>query len=174
MSNLRTLVIIDMQYDFLDHSKYPRQLKKLKENITSLIDEWIQNEWPIIVVEFEGSGRTIDQIWTAIGFYPKVYSVVKSECDGSKEIIEKIRARKLSKRLNVCGVYSDECVRATIEGIDEHNQSGVDRQKMDIEVFSDCVWPFIKDHNISKGLKATRIEYLGELSCQSQCLSQLT
>jgi isochorismate hydrolase len=60
---MKTLVIIDMQDYYLREgsivdSKDSLEISILKGNIISLIQKFMDNNYPIILVEYNGSGKT--------------------------------------------------------------------------------------------------------------------
>ncbi len=142
---MKTLIIIDMQDSFLKYSNRDKQkeIEELKLNIIDLIKVYMVNGWPILVVEYYGNDETCQEILSIVGGYDKLYLISKDECDGSEEVIGAIDEFGLPNSLNICGVYSDECVFQTKEGLKEY---------IDIEfvIHKDCVWPFMQENEIYK------------------------
>jgi len=148
---MKTLVIIDMQDFYLEEgsivgSKDSLEISILKSNIVSLIQKFMDNNYPIILVEYGGSGRTNKYILDAISGYDNCYNATKYKCDGSAEIIEIINTLNLPKNINVCGVYSDQCVKDSVIGLLKKDSS------IEIEFHEECVWPFTNDLNVGYGI----------------------
>lgn len=90
----------------------------------------------IIVLEYYDSGDTIDSLLRLLKGYPRKSRVTKSGDNGCYEVINTLRRRDWStRRLRVCGVNTDCCVWATVEGLLD-NVRGIR-----IEVVKDaCEW----------------------------------
>lgn len=128
----RTLVIIDMQDDFL----YRQPEKDLIPVICKLVQYAIQNEWPIILVEYGKSCRTTKAILKAIGNYPNQALIIKNDMNGGPGVIKCINNKKTwSFNLLVCGVYGPQCVSATVGGL--FNYSDL----IEVDVVTDAVCP---------------------------------
>lgn len=129
----RTLVIIDMQHIFINHSK---DENNLIPTICRLILYARQRKWAIIIVEFSLCGATDASIINALEGYPHQEIVVKFHSDGGQEIIECIVSKRTwSFDLLVCGVYGPECVAETVAGL--FNNSDL----VEVDVITDAVYP---------------------------------
>ena len=160
MLTMKTLVIIDMQGYYLYQNSFSekenREVLVLKRNICDLIKKFKDSNLPIIVVEYEGNGPTINEIRHLLVDYSESSFLIKGDCDGSDVIHDEIQKRDFSNNLNVCGIYSDQCVKQTVEGL--LNICG----NYSIELYNDCVWPFDPDYenyNYS-------IDFLGSLRAE--------
>jgi len=139
----KLLIVIDMQDNFLYHADPLRQkeIRELKLNIIDLIKVFMVNSWPIILVEYNGNEKTCQEILDTVNGYHKLHKVYKDDCDGSEEIIETIEEFGLPNSLNICGVYSDECVFQTKEGLKEYDS-------IKYVIHKDCVWPFLEENEV--------------------------
>ena len=157
---MKTLVIIDMQGYYLYQDSFNRketqEIILLKKNICDLINRFKDSNLPIIVVEYEGNGPTIQELRHLLVDYPEASFLIKGDCDGSDVIHAEIERRSLSNELHVCGIYSDQCVRQTVEGL--MNTYGT----YNIELYDDCVWPFKPDYEDY----AYSVEFLGSLRAE--------
>lgn len=140
---MKTLIIIDIQDNFLEYSDpiKVKEIKELKLNIIDLIKVYMVNDWPIILVEYSGNYKTCKEISDIIDKYHKLYLVTKNQCDGSEKIMDVIHDYNLPRSLNICGVYSDECVFRTKRGLEDYDG-------IEFVIYRDCVWPFVKENEI--------------------------
>lgn len=124
-----TLLIIDMQ------SQYPAAMKP--ETINEVVKEVVkakENGCGIIVVEFRDEPQyrtksspykpTHSEIMANIGPYERAHVVEKYETDGSFFIRQFLLNEKAAWDFNidnfrVCGVNTDVCVAATVNGLAE-------------------------------------------------------
>ncbi len=106
-----TLCVVDMQDWF---SACP----PIALEVAALVKKAIARQMGIVVLEYIGCGETNFQVSQAYKDYDRVVRVTKSANDGSREFIEACLANNFSAtKVFVCGVYTDQCVRETIEGI---------------------------------------------------------
>lgn len=107
------LVVIDIQPEFRCSFS-----NKTIKNIQREIKKAIRNKDHIFFVEYEGCGKTDKRLRDAASGYKKVSTITKFENDGSRQILKYLKIKKLSdKSLKICGVNTDACVEATVEGI---------------------------------------------------------
>jgi nicotinamidase-related amidase len=110
---MSTLIIIDMQPGFYySHEVLDQVIKETKKTI--------QSKHAIINVEFKPRryGHTLTSLLNLLTGYKNYVSCVKKEEDGSREIYDKIVSRDIYyKKLRVCGVNSDYCVKDTTIGL---------------------------------------------------------
>lgn len=129
----KTLVIIDMQEVFIRQSKHDLDLTSL---ICELIRHARQQRWAIILVEYDSFDSTVKEIIEALKDYPYQETVIKSCNDGGEKIIECIRNKKTwSLDLMVCGLYGDQCVAETVQGLFDNSNEVL------VDVVADAVWP---------------------------------
>lgn len=127
----KTLVIIDMQDDFMDENEFI-----IVPAICELICHAKRNNWGIIVVEYHGYGETHEQICHSLFGYQKCRTVYKGDCDGSYEILSLINnCPGWSQNLLICGIYGPECVAQTVEGL------LLDKNHGEIDVVMDAIFP---------------------------------
>lgn len=108
-----TLVVVDMQDGFV-----AARGKKVQDQTKRAIKNAMKDRASIIFVEFAGQGPTYPCLTQLTKTYDKVHTVVKQGWDGSRESMEVIKKFKLSsKRFKVCGVYTECCVDATVQGL---------------------------------------------------------
>ncbi len=131
----RTLVIIDMQSFFLDDDDDDDH-DSVISSVCSLIQHARQEKWAIIVVEYSGSGETVEAITETLKDYPNQETVIKNDCDGGSKIMECLNSNKIwSNDLVVCGVYGDQCVSQTVAGL--FNSSNL----VEVDVVLDAIYP---------------------------------
>jgi nicotinamidase-related amidase len=136
----RTLVIIDMQKNFLGGCEM-----EIVPNVIALVKHAMAKGWAIIVVEYVGSGATDKEITEALGEYPHQETVVKDGCDGSREILECIASEPAwSLNLLVCGVYGPDCVAATVSGLFDNSSL------VEVDVVTDAISPSYKSYDYGK------------------------
>ena len=110
-----TLCVIDVQVPF-----HAAGRKSLLDNIVRLVKNAKRRKAGIVLVEFEGFGSTHIAIQQAIGSYERCITTIKSDCDGSEEIIDACRERGFNTRkIIICGVETNNCVMATLDGLDD-------------------------------------------------------
>ena len=107
------LLIVDMQWDFIASRNADVQKAIINE-----IHHFIDNCYPIIVLEYMGWGPTQYKIVSAIGRYEKAFYLTKEDDDGSREVCETIKRNGLKvSRFLICGVNTCACVHETAEGL---------------------------------------------------------
>lgn len=108
-----TLVVIDMQYKFRNANN-----KQLIKNIEEQIKKAISNNLHIILVQFDGFGRTNLKLINLVRGYGKAYLVNKCMDDGSSELNLNCKINKIPiKRVVACGVNTRFCVLSTVYGL---------------------------------------------------------
>lgn len=73
-------------------------------------------DWPVLLIEMKGYGRTsccirdhlVGQTWTR-----------KADCDGSAEIMRRIKRERWPLDIVLCGLYREYCVRNTANSLVE-------------------------------------------------------
>ena len=108
-----TLVVVDMQ------AKFPDSLgKRVQDNCKRAIRKAVKNKAAIIFVEYSNYGPTLPSLTKLAKDYKKVYHTTKSAWDGSAHAIKLVTKHNLvGTRFKVCGVYTDCCVQARVEGL---------------------------------------------------------
>jgi nicotinamidase-related amidase len=106
---MHSLVIIDMQEQFCG-AKRPH----LENPILREIALAKAHNYPIVIIEFKYFGNTQNYIWQAIGNYKNVLSLVKDRISGANEINQTLPNITKTKRIRVCGIYTDCCVYHTV------------------------------------------------------------
>ncbi len=108
-----TLVIVDMQPRFHTSQKratlyaVEREIQRAKE---------LNN--PIVVLEYDDYGLTDTRLTDAIGSYRLCRTCVKTDDDGSKEVLEACdNEGYTTERFRVCGVNTHACVQSTVSGL---------------------------------------------------------
>lgn len=140
-----TLAIVDMQWYF-GASRKTSVINACKREIQKAM----KARAGILFIEYQNCRSTISSLKKMVheAKYSKVATVVKSDDDGSPEVIDSIRHMKFSnKRIKVCGVNTCYCVQSTVQGLSR----GLPNTK--IEVISDaCNAPTSVVHE--EGLRA--------------------
>ena len=129
----KTLVVIDMQELYINAKEL-----HLLPKICSLIKQARQNNWAIILVQLKCSSGTniCEEIFAAVDDYPHLAIVSKTGMDGGEQVLDCLKhSPKWSLDLLVCGVFGDQCVAATVEGL----LTGSDL--VEVSVIHDAVHP---------------------------------
>ena len=135
---MKTLILIDLQNYYM--TQVPeKERRKIIKNATRLARVFMTNAWPIIVVMYEGVFDDVDndiiQEMKDILLYKNSVLVGKNRPDGSEQILDQIDLHRWPLHIIACGVFGDECLQETVNGLLER-----DRQ-IEIEVIKDCMWP---------------------------------
>ena len=108
-----TLVIVDMQFEFEAASN-----PDVVVGVTCEILKSRAFGSPIVLLEYVGFGRSHNSFLGLLKNYGRKTVVKKSTDDGSEEVIRAIKRRRFNPfHIRVCGVNSDACVQATVEGL---------------------------------------------------------
>jgi len=108
-----TLVVVDMQGCF-DAANNPNVVIGVTQEIMLAK----QQNSPIVLLEYEGCGKSHEGFSNLLRNYPWKTRVKKTDDDGSAEVIKALRRRGFSNdKLRLCGVNTDACVYATAEGL---------------------------------------------------------
>ena len=129
----KTLVVINMQEHFVSPNA-----RHILPTVCELIEQAKQNNWAIILVQLVyGKGTNIcKKILDAVEGYPHLAFVSKNGMDGGKQVLDCLRhSPKWSLDLLVCGVFGDQCVAATVEGL----LCGSDL--VEVSVIQDAIYP---------------------------------
>jgi nicotinamidase-related amidase len=111
-----TLVVVDMQSGF--DTSFGALNGCIREVQQAVIDKA-----GIIFLEYHGFygdayGFTLPQLKALVDGYSRAYYVPKGADDGSIEVVEAIEKYRMSKlHIKVCGVNTDACVLATVQGL---------------------------------------------------------
>lgn len=107
------LLIIDMQEQFTA-AKHPPTLAACAEQIRL----WMDRNWPICILEYEGSGPTDPLLNSLLFQYWQLMRLGKETDDGSAETLRGCRAIGLDPAfIRVCGVNIGACVEDTVRGL---------------------------------------------------------
>jgi nicotinamidase-related amidase len=109
------MVIVDMQESF----KAARN-EDLQRRIVHAIERQRKLGGPIIVLEYECFGPTVDTIKRALSGYEKRWYLEKCYDDGGTEVRDCVEAEQLDIREGffICGVNTAYCVISTARGIE--------------------------------------------------------
>lgn len=110
------MVIVDMQESF----KAARN-EDLQRRIVHAIERQKRAGDPIIVLEYENSGPTVDTIKRALSGYEKRWYLEKCCDDGGAEVGDCVEDEGLDVREGffICGVNTAYCVISTARGIED-------------------------------------------------------
>jgi nicotinamidase-related amidase len=133
---MKTLILIDFQTHYCSQMGDEKR-KELIENVTRISKVFMVNNWPIIVVYFDSSynDNYIIQEMEDILKYENSIFVTKTRCDGSEQILDQIDLHRWPLNVIVCGVYGNECVQETVNGLAERDKD------ISITILKDCIWP---------------------------------
>lgn len=114
---MKTLVIVDCQPKFMSGQEYTSEFDFFVDTeIVPLVLEAKSNNEEIVIVEFAGYGETHQLIMNQIKDYDKTHFVKKETPAGGYNIFDMFKKKRLStQKFLVCGIYADQCVRATSE-----------------------------------------------------------
>lgn len=133
---MKTLILIDFQQHYMQ--EVPEEKRKiLIENVMRISRVFQVNNWPIVVVYFDssfGDNYLIKEMIDILEYENSVL-VTKYRCDGSEQILDQIDLHEWPLNVVVCGVYGNECVQETVNGLAERDR------KIQINVLEDCIWP---------------------------------
>jgi len=108
-----TLVLVDMQPYFSAANS-----RRVRDNCKREIEKAMERRAAIIFVEFNNCGPTVKSLIKMTDDYDRRFFAYKDMDDGSAEVAEVIHNNKLAnKKLKVCGVNTDCCVRSTVQGL---------------------------------------------------------
>jgi|SaaInlV_165m_DNA_1040744.scaffolds.fasta_scaffold133393_1 nicotinamidase-related amidase len=149
-----TLVVVDMQPQF-KASNIPNVIV----GVTREILDAKRRKSGIIFLEYtptESLGRTHDGFSSLIRGYRAKARVTKKNDDGSKQVVDALRRRGFaSHTLRICGVNTECCVAATVNGLVER------LDKTRIEVVKDaCESEWERDYDWRSFIKHPRIKLI--------------
>lgn len=108
-----TLVVVDMQSTF----KAALNIDVIVGVSREIVETKARNG-AIIIVEYAGCDSTHQGILNLLAGYRDKARVIKRDDDGSAEILSVLRRRGFyGGHLRVCGVNTDCCVAATVDGL---------------------------------------------------------
>jgi nicotinamidase-related amidase len=108
-----TLIVVDMQA-FFDTACDPDVIIGVTEEIL----EARRQKRAVILLEYDGCGRSHEGFANLLKNYPRKARIRKKDDDGSLEVIRTLRRRAFpDTRLRICGVNADCCVCATVWGL---------------------------------------------------------
>lgn len=111
-----TLVVIDMQKTFLEKMNLPDSLE-VERRCLQLINNAGKAKSPILFMEYNRCGQTINSLLNkAESITDKVYRKLKWNDNGGAEILRALSKYKLPQHIKVCGINTDACVKASVEG----------------------------------------------------------
>ncbi len=119
---MKVLVVIDMQNSF---GVYEGQ--EITENILDRIEDQIALEEPIIFLEFQNHGRTLNCLREAVEDYDLAYFLTKGIDNGSQHIMDMFKShndyniKDNVESFEFCGVNLEACVWRTVKGMAEKN-----------------------------------------------------
>lgn len=108
-----TLVLVDMQPYFEAANS-----RRVRANCKREIEKAMDRRAAIIFVEFNNCGPTVKSLIEMTDDYDRRFFAYKDCDDGSAEVSDVINVNGLAaKKLKVCGVNTDCCVKATVTGL---------------------------------------------------------
>lgn len=121
------LIVVDMQENFRA-SKDPRTIKACLKQIRIAKE----NLNPILFVEYRGAKRTMDVLLNEVKNYAYFASITKYMDGGADKIVDYFdRCRINPKKLIICGVNTNYCVKDTVVGLAHY-------EKFEITVIKDA------------------------------------
>lgn len=134
--DMYTLLIIDMQENFLCHSFFSDNLdaRDIKnqaiKNIKKHIRRATKDNANIVYLEYDGFGNTIDALITPQ--YDNNRITKNGRC-GALEVYYLVKQCNFSTRLKICGIFADQCVKETVRGLRKFND-------FQLEVLPDAIF----------------------------------
>jgi nicotinamidase-related amidase len=123
-----TLVVIDMQTNFTT-SFNKKNIEACKREIREAASYYL----PILLVEFVGCGRTVNELYNEVESYSKMHLVRKNSNGGGTIVPNYIKNNGLySKHIRVVGVNTEFCVYETTVQMRRYLKSAT------IEIVSDA------------------------------------
>lgn len=124
-----TLIIIDVQYGYSAAEEGPHL-----DHIIKQINEAKRNNAAILIVNYKGIGKSIGCVWDAAHDHVYYDDILKSDNNGSDEIIRAFKRNKYMNRTNIKigGVYTELCLTETVNGLSKK------LTKSNIEVLTKC------------------------------------
>lgn len=115
---MKTLVVIDMQKRLLPVLKDETIVPSIVKNITDLMHEFKFQQWPIMMVQFvQYDTPIIPELLSIVKNYNCWQLVNKDKVDGSDAVLSQLRYWKWPTNFVVSGIYGDECVAETVNGL---------------------------------------------------------
>lgn len=107
------LVIVDVQ-DYYSHDVTKRVIEECKR----LIRYAKARQYPIVVVEFYGSGLTHQALRDCIGDYNLCFKTLKYNLNGATSIMKVLQRNNIkTDGFIFCGGYIRDCLRASVDGM---------------------------------------------------------
>ena len=108
-----TLIVMDMQQGFVAADD-PVTINACAKEIQLAIE----NNNPIIIVEYKYNGPTHPQLTKLVKDYPFISFIKKRDDDGTEDILNFFYRCKIQpERIRMIGVNTDACVLATLYGL---------------------------------------------------------
>lgn len=117
------LVIIDLQEQyFKDFLKKEEEWEAFLERLNHRVQDAKESMEVVINMTSQMDGMTIPAVLEMFRDYPLRFGVCKDDFDGSKEIEDFIKRKKIPyKNIELCGAHKDVCVLDTWKGLKEKN-----------------------------------------------------
>lgn len=124
----RTLCVVDIQ-DYFDSSAV--RLKQILKEIQLAK----RRHAGIVVLEYDGCGRSNEMILKALRNYDRVRYKTKEHDDGSRELVRVAKQANFNlSKIRFCGVNRSYCVANTVAGFKSSKPNS------DIEIAIDATW----------------------------------
>lgn len=117
---MKTLCVVDLQQQYMLKS-YHWYYQVIK-NCQIVIERAIQKSYPIVLVEFDGAGQTIEPINSLLKNYNKLFRMTKFGRSGAFEINSTIIENYLPTELEIVGVNYHQCIVATVADLLKNNE----------------------------------------------------
>ena len=106
-------LLIDMQDEFVRDIADETRAKMIARQ-AQVIQTCAEKDIPLIVLEYEGSGKTIPVLLCEIAKVPRTVTIIKEHNDGFRRTkLHKILRTFGARELVLMGVYASFCVRET-------------------------------------------------------------
>ncbi len=132
-----TLVVVDMQPLFQSSQK-----ETTKTEVDRLLKKAIEDKAGIIFLEFHRYAETDPALKATVEGYKRAFFRTKMINDGSSQVVETIKKKSLPKRkIKVCGVNTNYCVRETVAGLlEKFGKTGIAKEIEVSKGGTNCAW----------------------------------
>ncbi|MFA6408432.1 MAG: isochorismatase family protein [Candidatus Paceibacterota bacterium] len=109
-----TAVLVDMQKGFIRENSHARLRKIISAQIDVIRGVCVSHDIPLIVLEYRGQGRTLEELEVEISCVKRVVRLIKRVNDGFYDgKLEEVLHRFRTGRLLLMGINASFCVMET-------------------------------------------------------------
>lgn len=124
------VILIDMQPGFVSRLRRG-EADRIVPSQVAVLKFCKEKNIPIVILEFFGSGSTVQTLADEIGSYDKVKIIEKNYNDGFRNTVLNAHLKLIgAKKLFLMGINADFCVRETAEGAIERGYKIITSDKV--------------------------------------------